>query len=90
MERRSFEEAFKRMMYQCLQVKKGEAVADRIVKFVGNYTKFVNEKGQFLLVAYFEIVLRQLQRWRRRLPEPTRMMKMTTTKPSHLVSQHIC
>lgn len=43
------EEAFARsfldMVSRALVVKKGVASADRIVKFVGAYVKFINEKG---------------------------------------------
>jgi condensin complex subunit 3 len=35
------------MVARILVVKKGATQADRIVKFVGGYTKFTNEKGEW-------------------------------------------
>jgi condensin complex subunit 3 len=43
---RIFEELFMHMVSRALLVKKGTTQADRIIKFVGGYTKFINEKGQ--------------------------------------------
>jgi len=43
---RAFEEKFIHMVSRVLSVKKGDTQGDRIVKFIGGYTKFVNEKGQ--------------------------------------------
>lgn len=40
-----FEDAFLNMVNRVLVVKKGVIVADRIVKFVGSYVKYMNEKG---------------------------------------------
>ncbi|GLB42418.1 putative nuclear condensing complex subunits, C-term domain [Lyophyllum shimeji] len=40
-----FEEAIFHMLMRVLPVKKGVAQADRVVKFVGQYIKFVNEKA---------------------------------------------
>jgi condensin complex subunit 3 len=37
--------AFLDMVNRILIVKKGPAVADRIVKFIGGYVKYMNEKG---------------------------------------------
>lgn len=43
------ERAFEDMLLTCLSrampVKKGATVADRVIKFVGGFTKFINEKG---------------------------------------------
>ncbi|THH31051.1 hypothetical protein EUX98_g3136 [Antrodiella citrinella] len=41
---RAFEDAFLNMISRILPVKKGASVADRIVKFTGNYVKFIVEK----------------------------------------------
>jgi condensin complex subunit 3 len=40
-----FGDAFLDMVNRVLAVKKGPAVADRIVKFIGGYVKYMNEKG---------------------------------------------
>ena len=42
---RAFEQAFLNMLGLVLPVKKGNPVADRIMRFIGGYTKFMNEKG---------------------------------------------
>jgi hypothetical protein len=44
---RAFEDVFVDMVSRVLSVKKGAAQADRIVRFVGGFVKFVNEKGGF-------------------------------------------
>jgi condensin complex subunit 3 len=44
---RAFEDVFINMVARILVVKKGATQADRIVKFVGGYTKFTNEKGEW-------------------------------------------
>lgn len=46
---RAFEDLFISMLSKALPIKKGASVVDRIIKFVGGYTKFVNEKGTFYL-----------------------------------------
>lgn len=43
---RAFEDVFVDMVSRVLSVKKGAAQAERVVKFVGGYTKFINEKGK--------------------------------------------
>jgi hypothetical protein len=43
---RAFEDVLIDIINRVLVVKKGESVADRVVKFVGGYLKFGNEKGQ--------------------------------------------
>lgn len=42
---RKFEEIFTLMLIRVLPLRKGVGPADRIVKFVGGYVRFVNEKG---------------------------------------------
>lgn len=42
---RAFEDAVLGMLSRVLAVKKGASVADRIMKFMGSYIKFMNEKG---------------------------------------------
>jgi condensin complex subunit 3 len=42
---RAFGDAFIDMVNRVLIVKKGPATADRVVRFVGSYVKFMNEKG---------------------------------------------
>lgn len=44
---RAFENTFISMLSRAMPVKKGATVADRIIKFVGGYTKFINEKGAY-------------------------------------------
>jgi condensin complex subunit 3 len=42
---RAFEDSLMHMVARILAVKKGVVPADRIAKFLGGYTKFINEKG---------------------------------------------
>ncbi|KAF8524376.1 nuclear condensing complex subunit [Hysterangium stoloniferum] len=42
---RAFEDAFIDMVNRVLQVKKGVPLADRVVKFIGGYVRFMNEKA---------------------------------------------
>ncbi|KII87700.1 hypothetical protein PLICRDRAFT_30295 [Plicaturopsis crispa FD-325 SS-3] len=42
---RAFEDAFLDMVTRVLPVKKGVGQADRVAKFIGGYTKFINEKA---------------------------------------------
>ncbi|OAX38286.1 hypothetical protein K503DRAFT_718426 [Rhizopogon vinicolor AM-OR11-026] len=42
---RAFEDKFKDMLCRAAAVKKGTSQGDRIVKFVGAYTKYINEKA---------------------------------------------
>jgi condensin complex subunit 3 len=42
---REFEAVFLDMLSRVLPVKKGATTADRVVKFIGGYIKFVNERG---------------------------------------------
>ncbi|KAI6000302.1 nuclear condensing complex subunit [Pisolithus orientalis] len=42
---RNFEDAFIDMVCRVLVIKKGVSQAERIVKFIGTYTKYLNEKG---------------------------------------------
>ncbi|KAF8965273.1 nuclear condensing complex subunit [Flammula alnicola] len=42
---RKFQDEFKCLLLRVLSIKKGVASADRILKFVGGYTRFANEKG---------------------------------------------
>lgn len=44
---RAFQDVFIDMINRVLVVKKGPVNADRIVKYVGSYVKFMNEKGVF-------------------------------------------
>ena len=50
---RAFGDAFIDMITRVLVMKKGPATADRVVKFVGTYVKFMNEKGA--CVAFFRL-----------------------------------
>jgi len=47
---RAFGDAFIDMVNRVLVVKKGPVTADRVVRFVGSYVKFMNEKGVCILV----------------------------------------
>ena len=44
---KAFQDVFIDMVNRVLVVKKGPANADRIVKYIGSYVKFMNEKGVF-------------------------------------------
>ena len=48
---RIFEQMVLQMLTRVLPIKKGSTQANRVVKFVGGYIKFVNEKGEFFLRA---------------------------------------
>ena len=50
---RAFEDVFIGMVSRILSVKKGALQADRIVRFVGGYTRFINEKGEHHFVFHF-------------------------------------
>jgi condensin complex subunit 3 len=43
---RAFVETFLDMVNRILDMKKGPPAADRIVKFVGSYVQYLNEKGE--------------------------------------------
>jgi condensin complex subunit 3 len=47
---RIFEETILLMLTRVLPLKKGTIQADRVIKFVGGYIKFVNEKGELLSI----------------------------------------
>jgi len=49
---RAFESTFIEMVNHILQVKKGVAVADRAVKFIGGYVMFLNDKGAFCSIDF--------------------------------------
>jgi condensin complex subunit 3 len=42
----AFGDSFLGMVNRVLPVKKGSTGPDRVVKFIGSYVKFVNEKGE--------------------------------------------
>ena len=44
----SFGDVFINMVNRVLVVKKGPPTADRVVRFVGSYVKFMNEKGVWI------------------------------------------
>lgn len=46
---KAFEDLFVDMVMRILPVKKGTTVVDRLVKFIGGYVKFINEKGMDLV-----------------------------------------
>ena len=56
---KAFQDVFIDMVNRVLVVKKGPANADRIVKYVGSYVKFMNEKGvsRFTLLLVFSCCL---------------------------------
>lgn len=43
---RAFQDTFLAMLSRVMPVKKGAGVADRIIKFVAGYVKYINEKGE--------------------------------------------
>jgi condensin complex subunit 3 len=49
---RIFEQMVLQMLTRVLPVKKGATQADRVIKFVGGYIKFVNEKGELFCIEY--------------------------------------
>lgn len=51
---RAFEDAILDMLARVLPVKKGITVADRVIKFIGGYTRFINEKGEWLPVLLYK------------------------------------
>lgn len=52
---RAFEDAYVDCVSRMLGVKKGVGQADRIVRFVGGYTKYINEKGASCICSVFKI-----------------------------------
>lgn len=50
---RAFEDAYLDCVTRVLGVKKGVGQADRIVRFVGGFTKYINEKGGSRLQQFF-------------------------------------
>ncbi len=59
-----FAETFLDMLSRVLVVKKGTTTADRVVKFVGTYVKFLSEKGTYIyltIVGYVVIILSAVQ-----------------------------
>jgi condensin complex subunit 3 len=44
---RLFEDTFIDLLCRVVVVKKGVSQADRIIKFVGAYTRYINEKGPY-------------------------------------------
>lgn len=53
---KAFGDAFIDLVNRVLVVKKGPATADRIVRFVGSYVKFINEKGVCCYIpAYYAL-----------------------------------
>lgn len=50
---RAFEDAILDMLARVLPIKKGITVADRVIKFIGGYTRFINEKGESPLVVVY-------------------------------------
>ena len=42
---RVFEDILLSLLSRAMPVKKGATVADRVIKFMGGFTKFINEKG---------------------------------------------
>lgn len=57
---RAFEDVFIEMVTRVLSVKKGASQADRIVRFVGGFTKFINEKGEWHLAVELCLTLKAL------------------------------
>lgn len=53
---RAFEDAYVDCVSRVLGVKKGVGQADRIVRFVGGFTKYINEKGASRLQPSFEFI----------------------------------
>lgn len=48
---RAFGDAFIDMVNRVLVVQKGPATVDRVVRFMGSYVKFMNEKGMWILAV---------------------------------------
>ncbi len=78
---RAFEDVFISMLSRALPVKKGATVADRILKFVGGYTKLINEKGSFLQNAIRCKEHSELSSQRPKTGESQGTMKTTTIRP---------
>ena len=49
---RAFGDVFVDMINRVLVVKKGPPTADRVVRFVGSYVKFMGEKGVWIWLGY--------------------------------------
>ena len=53
---REFENVFFTLLARVLPVKKGATAADRVVKFVGAYIKFISERGASLIEVFPPII----------------------------------
>jgi condensin complex subunit 3 len=53
---RLFEDTFIDLLCRVVVVKKGVSQADRIIKFVGAYTKYMNEKGSYGLPSLLMVL----------------------------------
>jgi hypothetical protein len=60
---REFETVFFTLLARVLPIKKGATTADRVVKFVGGYTKFVNERGKSFMawLPFLSLIFKQLR-----------------------------
>ena len=47
---KAFHKAFLTCLYRALPTRKGDSCGDRVVKFIGAYFKFANEKGVCVLL----------------------------------------
>jgi hypothetical protein len=82
---RAFEDIFMHMVAGVLPVKKGVVPADRIVKFIRGYTKFINEKGAVALYSHHLLLQTYLlDSCSRRQPKQLHKMMMTKTSPHNI------
>lgn len=50
-----FEDCLLQMLVRVLPMKKGTPQADRVVRFVGGFIKFINEKGVFIFIDSYDL-----------------------------------
>lgn len=56
---KAFGDTFIHMVSRVLVMKKGPVTADRVVRFVGSYVKFMNEKGVLCFVFAMRVDVRR-------------------------------
>jgi condensin complex subunit 3 len=49
---KDFQDTFKGILTKIFPLKKGETIGDRVIKFVGGFVKYANEKGQQSAMNY--------------------------------------
>jgi condensin complex subunit 3 len=78
----AFREAFLQATVRILPVKKGVAVADRVVRFIGGYIKHINKKGPSVSITATVALLLMINQPTRRRRQRLARTRMTPWKPA--------